>query len=274
LPVTVVWFKYFMKRVLHQVSILSMAIVMWQRCVYETLPAPVGCDAYPVMIQLISVIDAHCNLKDGSFQISVSGGTGPYRYTLGDGNFQNDPVFSGLASGNYTVVALDINNCQDTREVIVRNLDGVNIELSTTEAGCKTSNGSISIMAANGTRPYLFKLNGGDFQPDNSFNNLLAGEYTIVVKDAAGCQASQTIRIRSGISFAANISPIIQNNCAINGCHNGSQFPDFRVFKNIQDNAGRIKTQTSSRSMPIGRVLTQTQIEQIACWVDDGALQN
>ena len=263
-----------MKRVPHRIIVFIIVIVLWQRCVYETLPVPVVCDVNPVTIQSISVIDAHCNLKDGSFQISTSGGTGPYRYELGDGIFQNDPVFSGLASGNYTVIALDINNCKGTLEVIVKNLDGVNIELTTTDAGCNTSNGSITIMAANGASPYLFKLNGGDFQSGSTFNNLVSEEYTIVAKDAAGCETTQKIRVRSGIGFAATISPIIQNNCAINGCHNGSQSPDFRVFKNIQDNAGRIKTQTNSKNMPIGRTLTQTQIDQIACWVDDGAIQN
>ena len=263
-----------MKRVLPRIIVLIIVIVLWQRCVYETLPIPVTCDVNPVTIQLISVNDAHCNLKDGSFLISTSGGTGPHRFKLGNGIEQNDPVFSNLSSGNYEVTALDVNNCVGKLEVFVKNLDGVNIELTTTDAGCNTSNGSITIIAANGTSPYLFKLNRGDFQPNNTFNNLVSEKYTIVAKDAAGCESSQTIRIGSGISFAVNISPIIQNNCAINGCHNGSQFPDFRVFKNIQDNAGKIKTQTSNRNMPLGRVLTQTQIDLIACWVDDGAIQN
>lgn len=263
-----------MKRILHRITVVIIALSLWPQCVYETLPVPVMCDVNPVAIQLISVNDAHYNLKDGRFQLSASGGTGPYRFKLNNGIDQNDPVFSNLSSGNYEVTALDVNNCIGKLEVIVKNLDGINIELATTDAGCNTPNGSITIMATNGASPYLFKLNGGDFQPGNTFNNLVSKEYTIVAKDASGCESRQTIRIRSGISFAVSISPIIQNNCAINGCHNGSQFPDFRVFKNIQDNAARIKTHTSNRTMPIGRVLSQTQIDLIACWVDDGAIQN
>ena len=264
-----------MKRVIPQISIFISIIFMWQGCTYETLTVPVMCDLNPVTIQLISVNDAHCNLNDGGFQISASGGTGPYRFKLGiDGINQNDPVFSNLSSGNYEVTALDVNNCIGTLEVIVKNLDGVNIELTTTDAGCKTSNGSITVMAANGAGPYLFKVNGGAFQSGSTFSNLVSEEYTIVAKDAAGCETSQTIRVMSGVSFTATISPIIQNNCAINGCHNGSQFPDFRVFTNIQNNAGNIKTRTSNGSMPLGRTLTQAQIDVIACWVDDGAIQN
>ena len=268
-------FKIFMKRVLHQIGIFISVIFLWQGCVYETLPVPVMCDLNPVTIQLISVNDAHCNLKDGGFQISASGGARPYRFKLGiDGVYQNDSIFSNLSSRNYEVTALDVNNCIGTLKVIVKNLDGVNIEITTTDAGCKASIGSITVMAANGAGPYLFKVNGGAFQSGSTFSNLVSEEYTIVAKDAAGCETSQTIRVRSGVSFAATISPIIQNNCAVNGCHNGSQFPDFRVFTNIQNNAGNIKTRTSNGSMPLGRTLTQAQIDVIACWVDDGAIQN
>jgi hypothetical protein len=204
----------------------------------------------------------------------ASGGTGIYRYKLENGIDQPGPEFSNVGAGNYTVTASDENNCSDTLKVVVKNKNGVNIGLQATNAGCKTAHGSITATAVNGTGPYNFKINGGGFQSGNTFTNLLQGEYAVVVKDATGCEAGQAITIKSGISFAGSISPIIQNTCAISSCHNGSQFPDFRVFKNIQDNAVRIKTQTASRSMPLNSSLTQSQIDGIACWVDDGALQN
>jgi hypothetical protein len=129
-------------------------------------------------------------------------------------------------------------------------------------------------MATSGSSPFFFKINGGEFQTGNTFTNLSQGEYIVTVKDATSCEAGQNIKIKSGTSFSSTISPIIQNNCAISGCHSGSQFPDMRVFKNIQDNASRIKTQTSARTMPLNGTLTQTQIDAIACWVDDGAVEN
>jgi hypothetical protein len=159
-------------------------------------------------------------------------------------------------------------------KVVIKNKNGVNIELHTTDAGCQTVNGSITVTPLNGTGPYTFKINGGQFQPGDTFTNLSRGVYAVVAKDATGCEAGQSVNIKSGISFAGSISPIIQNSCALSGCHNGSQFPDLRVFKNIQDNAARIKTQTTNRTMPLNGSLTQSQINVIACWVDDGAPQN
>lgn len=79
---------------------------------------------------------------------------------------------------------------------------------------------------------------------------------------------------RSGISFEDTIKPIIEENCAIAGCHNGSQNPDLRSFTEITSNKERIRIRTSQRSMPLGRTLTQAQIDAIECWVEQGALNN
>jgi hypothetical protein len=76
------------------------------------------------------------------------------------------------------------------------------------------------------------------------------------------------------ISFGLTISPIIQQNCAIDDCHGGKQFPDFRQFSLIQENAQRIKQQVVNRTMPPDRSLTQAQIDSIVCWVDNGTPQN
>jgi len=263
-----------MRRLLFH-SILSVAVlVLWQGCVYRAVPVPSHCDLNPVVLQLVSIEDTDCGLRDGRVHVLASGGTGAYRYKLDNGIYQPGTEFSDLSAGSYTVTASDENNCSDTLKIGVKNKNGVNIELHTTDAGCKTVNGSITITPVNGTGPCTFKINDGQFQSGNTFANLSQGDYAVIAKDSIGCEASQSVTIKSGISFTGSISPIIQNSCAINGCHNGSQFPDFRTFKNIQDNAALIKTQTTGRTMPLDGSLTQSQIDAIACWVNDGAPQN
>ncbi len=112
------------------------------------------------------------------------------------------------------------------------------------------------------------------YSTNNVFTGLSAGNHTVVVKDDTGCELTQTIKVKSGISYSSTIAPIISENCAVTGCHNGSQFPDFRQFANVQGNAGQIKTLTGSRVMPAEGSLTQAEIDMIACWVDDGAVAN
>jgi hypothetical protein len=247
-------------------------ITLIQACQYEKLPVPVICDQ--IAIEVTALEKASCNVSDGSFELNATGGNPPYSYQLGSGDFQLSPFFSDLKAGSYNLTVVDLNNCTETLDVIIDNRDGVNMQLSSTDAGCMTTNGSITITAVNGTSPYSFSINGGDLQSENIFDNLARGDYTVLALDAMGCETSQTTNIKSGISFANSISSIIQTNCAVSGCHSGSQFPDFRVFSNIQNNASQIKSRTASRNMPQGRTLSQANIDAIGCWVDDGAKNN
>lgn len=81
-----------------------------------------------------------------------------------------------------------------------------------------------------------------------------------------------------GTSFSQTVSPIIQANCAVSGCHvTGQQLPTLETYDQIASNANKIKTRTSNGTMPPSTAmssLTQQQIDDIACWVDAGAPEN
>lgn len=254
---------------------LALGMIMtWQRCDDEVTPEPVDCAVNPVQLSLVSSSHSNCNAKDGSIEVQATGGSGTYRYQLDGGSEQTSATFGNLGAGVYEITAVDENNCSATVEASLQNEDGVNISFETIPSGCKGSEGSIEVTAFDGTPPYQFKLNNGAAGDISTFSGLQGGEYVLAVNDATGCEVQQTVRVRSGVSFSTSISPIIQNKCAVSGCHNGTQFPDFRTFKNIHDNAGKIKTLTGNRTMPQDGTLTQEEIDMIACWVDDGALDN
>lgn len=255
--------------------VVLLSASTWLSCEYEVVPGPVDCSENPVIIELVSVTGSNCGAMDGSIEVVANGGSGKYRYVAGDGEPQESPVLTGLAAGHYEIIALDENNCSATLETSVQNINGVNISFTATDAGgCSGSNGTISVNAFDGTEPYQYRLGEGSYGSSHTFSGLARGTYNLVVSDASGCEVTQTVRVRSGISFAQSIAPIIERSCAINDCHNGSQFPDFRVFKNIHDSARDIKELTADGTMPQEGTLTQTEINMIACWVDDGALNN
>ena len=255
-------------------SFALIIILLSISCVEHKLPAPIQCDGDPVALELISVVDADCVLKNGSIEVSATGGTGNYLFRLNGGEPQIASVFVDLGAGVYEVSAADDNNCTGVLAVSVQNKGGLNISFQTTEAGCKDTNGTITINAFDGVEPYQYKIDGSSYSSANSFKDLAPGNHTVVVKDDTGCELLQTVKVKSGISYTASIDPIIEKNCAISGCHNGSQFPDFRNFNNIQANAAQIKTLTGNRTMPENGSLTQAEIDMIACWVDDGAADN
>ena len=258
-------------------SFLSKIAVLFfcvQSCAYNTLDDPLDCEINPVTIEIVAIEDTECGVSDGKIEVLASGGAGGYQYKLNDAELSQSSSFLNLSAGVYVITAVDINSCSSTSEVSVKNTNGLNISLETQASGCQTSGGMIKVTAQDGVAPYQFKLNTGNYQSQNTFTNLGSGPYTLAVKDAQGCEITQTLHVNSGISYSGTISPIIKANCAITGCHNGSQFPDFRLFKNIHDNAALIKSQTATRNMPANGSLSQSEINAIACWVDDGALEN
>jgi hypothetical protein len=58
----------------------------------------------------------------------------------------------------------------------------------------------------------------------------------------------------AGPLFTA-VRSIIQTNCAVAGCHNGSQSPNFTIDCNIAANAGRIKLRAVDQEAPLIRCL-------------------
>jgi len=78
--------------------------------------------------------------------------------------------------------------------------------------------------------------------------------------------------------FSSDVSAIIQSSCATSsGCHgNGSRNGPgaLTTFNQIQNAAALIKSEVVSKRMPLGGSLTNSQIQSISCWVDNGALNN
>lgn len=83
-------------------------------------------------------------------------------------------------------------------------------------------------------------------------------------------------------TFSADIKPIIETKCAISGCHNGDMGPalnwtDFQQFhKRVE--TGLVKYRVTNHIMPPAEShagpLSEEQINAIACWSDQGALNN
>lgn len=150
------------------------------------------------------------------------------------------------------------------------------VAINATNTACGTTNGALEVVASGGKTPFQFSLDGKTFQPAATFSNVGPGKYTVTVKDANGCTETKEATVVSGISYAASVHEIISTNCATGSCHvSGGNAPgDFSQFAQVKAKASRIKETTKSGTMPKGGTLTAEQIQQIACWVDDGALDN
>ncbi len=243
-------------------------------CSYNSFEELVDCTLSDFTIEVGETTNADCGVENGSVTINTNGGLAPFVYSINDGNSQTENIFTDLNAGNHFVKAIDSNGCEIETEFVIDNNEGVMATLSSTVSGCGDTQGSIAIAASNGVEPYSYQIDNGAGQIIPVFADLGQGQYEIAITDVNGCQIIITAHVSSGVSFVQSVSPIISTNCAISGCHGGTQFPDFRVFENIQNNASEIRIRTQNRIMPLTGSLTQNEIDLIACWVDDGALNN
>jgi len=220
----------------------------------------------------------NCTASDGAIAITATGGSGVYSYSLDGGESVSSSTFSNLQAGSYEVEVVDDQGCSTTTTAVVGNdIGDLSATINVVESGCKTSEGTITINATGGDGSYTFSLDNGSSTTDNVFSGLVSGSYEISYTDGNGCSESETIEVLSGVSLTDDIAPIISQNCATSsGCHasGASGRPVLETKAQIMDRADRIKARTGDGSMPQGGSLTQTQIDMIACWVDDGAKDN
>ncbi|MGB3464772.1 MAG: SprB repeat-containing protein [Cyclobacteriaceae bacterium] len=235
----------------------------------------IDCEASDLEITSVSTTPATCS-AGGSASINVSGGAGEFTYTI-DAQEQSGSDFINLPAGAYTVAVEDGNGCSATANFDISGSDETILATAeVTPSGCDAADGEIVITAAGGSQDFTYSLDNGDFQSDNTFSALSAEEYSITVRDGNGCTAELTVTVGTAISLADNIMPIIEANCAVSGCHKDVRNPLFNSRSDVIQSAGRIaaRTNNSANPMPPGGQLPQSDIDDILCWVENGAQDN
>jgi len=125
--------------------------------------------------------------NDGSVTVEGSGGTPPYQYKLDEGSYQASGTFGSLTAGIYTVTVQDNNLCTfDVPVTITQPPAGLSGSvISQTNVSCFGGNdGNATVEGTGGYPPYEYSLNGGPYQSSGTFTALIAGTYTVTVRDA------------------------------------------------------------------------------------------
>jgi gliding motility-associated-like protein len=168
--------------------------------------------------------DPTCGQSNGSINLgSVTGGTGPYTYSLNGAAYSSSLSYTNLASGTYTLSVKDNNGCfYNAPDIILNNGSGPTAIVSTTTSpSCGQSNGSINLgSVTGGTGPYTYSLNGAAYSSSLSYTNLASGTYTLSVKDNNGCiYNAPDIILNNGSGPTAIVSSTTSPTC---GQSNGS----------------------------------------------------
>jgi gliding motility-associated-like protein len=145
------------------------------------------------------------NSLDGSATVLATGGVGDYSYVW-DNGIQTANA-DDLAAGTYSVTATDANGCAG--ETIVT-LDGPEPLLAATFEESVTCYGDTDgVILVNetsgGSEPFMYSLDGSDFNQHGLFANLAPGSYELLVQDANGCEAIFEQNIFEPAELAVNI---------------------------------------------------------------------
>ncbi len=149
-------------------------------------------------IQVSSVkTDISCGgLSDGTIDITVNGGLGPYTYawTGPSGFTSTSQNLSGLGPGSYSVTITDAYACAVTfpdQETIIEPSSVVATYVSHQDVLCNgDANGSINIDVSGGVPPYIYSWSnstGTNVSDIEDPVGLPADTYSLAIMDANGC---------------------------------------------------------------------------------------
>ncbi|MFM6946966.1 MAG: gliding motility-associated C-terminal domain-containing protein [Flavobacteriales bacterium] len=192
------------------INTYSIILVDQNNC-SDTLQAELlGVDS--VDISNMVVTTTTCGLDNGVIDLTVTGGSPAYQYSLTNGStFSASPIFNNLTPGVYQVYVQDLNGCFDqTTAEIYPSTNPILGQTTSTLEFCSLQDGSISTSATLGVSPYVFVLHQGPVligtSSNGSFPNLNSGNYWVTVIDQIGCADSTQIIVDS---IPAPVSPML-----------------------------------------------------------------
>ena len=137
--------------------------------------------------------------SDGSITLSsVSGGVAPYTYSINGSTYQAGLTFTGLANGTYTTYVKDANGCVRTNTT---GLNRTQVSATTSQYNvlCYGGTGSITVSDGSGGSGSGYQAkNGSGGTYSNlplTYHSLIAGTYTIFIKDSSDCVNSLSVTI-------------------------------------------------------------------------------
>lgn len=170
----------------------------------------------PLVLKASFTKDPICENNDGEITAEVTGGFTPnnFEYTLVKTSLPaipnvvqtNNPIFVGLAAGKYTITVRDLNTtCTrsvDVEMILPTVIDLLATDITTTPVDCTTGQGTVNngtltvnLRAVNDNPNYTYVLT--PVSPagpaitqvnNNVFTGLNAGDYSVSVTSARGCE--------------------------------------------------------------------------------------
>ena len=173
-------------------------------------------------VNLYVVNASSCAPNTGAIYVTGVTGTPPFTYSWNTTPVQTTSFITGLTVGNYILTVTDDTGCIVSKGVTISAEPPLGLfDISYTNPSCFSSDGTVTITASGGTSPYQYVGSNGQidttFSNTNTFYNLPAGFFTVVVKDAGNCTftATTSLLTAGGLSIAS--VNVTNSTCSGNG---------------------------------------------------------
>lgn len=142
----------------------------------------------------ISTKDVSCfEGGDGTIDLTVTGGTSPYRYAWDNG--ANTQDLSGLSIGTYRVTVTDTNNCVIADSATLFEPSELVISTGSAPSTSDAPSGRVWVFKDGGTPPYTVQWNTGKMEGEDTVHQIGVGVYVVSVTDDLGCVKTDTIEV-------------------------------------------------------------------------------
>ncbi|MDE1208246.1 T9SS type B sorting domain-containing protein, partial [Tenacibaculum larymnensis] len=168
--------------------------------------------------------------NDGTITVLASGGnlTG-YEYNISTDSpskFVTDNVFRNLTAGTYTITVKDKVGCIDTIDVVIDQPQEFTATLvGVTEQTCiNDATPTIELDVQGGTQPYYVSINNIEQPTQYTTNTIVLGaaeniqagtSYYITVRDEAGCNVADPIRVTTAESVDLQLTVDFAYTCEV-----------------------------------------------------------
>lgn len=154
--------------------------------------------------------DPSCfGLNNGNIDVSISGGTEPYRYQWYDPDYAMAGISQDIENaraGEYTLIVRDTNSCENSITVLIDQPSMISLAISGEDILCHgASTGTTQLEVSGGSPDYTFLWSNGE--TSQNLSNLPAGEYEVSVTDNMDCEAFTSIHLSEPEEITITLIP-------------------------------------------------------------------
>ena len=173
-------------------GLYSVEVLDANGCQFTT-SATLGPPPPPLLAQ-VEVTPPRCATNDGSAEVTLQNGLGPFTYSWNVDSTDLDRVDS-LSVGFYEVTVTDANGCTATASDSITELPILTeAEFTTEKESYDLRNGSALIEVVSGTGPFTFEWMPGG-HTGSAVDRLSDGDYTVTITDGKGCETPISVTI-------------------------------------------------------------------------------